>query len=90
MNKRCRVLLAGTAAGLAFHPIVGNACSLCMGGADGKTGEALNGAIFLMLGFIGSMLAAIIVSAMVLARRARLAAPPHAEFNDTSLETPAL
>jgi hypothetical protein len=61
-----------------------------MGGADGKTGEALNGAIFLMLGFIGSMLAMITVSAIVLARRARLAAPPHAEFNDTSLETPAL
>jgi len=61
---------AGALAGLllALAPSAAHACAVCMGG-DETTGGALNGAIFVMLGCIGSMLALITCVAVTIARR---------------------
>lgn len=45
------------------------ACSVCMGAANSLTASAANGAIFLMLGFIGAILLSIVSFAIYLARR---------------------
>ena len=54
---------------LAILPSHASACAVCMG-ADDNVGEAVNGAIFLMLGFIGTMLAALVGFAFYLMKRA--------------------
>lgn len=59
---------------LLFTALMGpklQACSVCMGASDGLTASAANGAIFLMLGFVGTILAAIASFVIYLARRAR-------------------
>ena len=58
-----------------------HACSVCMGGND-RTGEAINGAIFFMLGSIGSVLACLVAFAVCLIRRAS-AVPPAGGPSDT-------
>lgn len=62
---------------LAGAPIA-NACTVCMG-AEPKTGEAINGAIFFMLGCIGFVLASIVGVAWTIWRRSR-SVPPHVAF----------
>jgi hypothetical protein len=56
-----------------------HACLTCMG-ADSTTGPALNGAIFFMLGVLGTVFAGIGAVAFSFWRRARSPLPPHAEF----------
>jgi hypothetical protein len=69
-----RRFTAGAIAALAIHfPATAGACTVCMGGDD-RTGNAINGAIFLMLGFIGFVLASLVACGVVLNRRAKLAA----------------
>lgn len=69
---RSSLLLAGAALVLAFHPTAVQACAMCFGGnADPRTGEALNGAIFLMLGCIGGMLGLITAVGISFVRRSR-------------------
>jgi hypothetical protein len=52
-------------------------------GANSKTGPAINGAIFLMLGFIAAILGGVGAFAFNLAKRARFPLPPHAEISQT-------
>ena len=53
---------------------------MCMGGADSHNGQALNGAIFFMLGMLGVVFAGVggVVYSMV--RRARNPLPPHVQL----------
>jgi len=58
------------------------ACAVCMGGSDSNVRPAVNGAIFLMLGFIGTMLTGVGGFALYLFRRSKLPHPPHEQFLD--------
>jgi hypothetical protein len=58
-------------AGLLLHPTSVHACAMCMGAPDSHNGAALNGAIFLMLGCLGAMMAGIGAVAFSFARRAK-------------------
>ena len=60
---------------LAFAPVRARACAACMGGADTPVAPAMNGAIFLMLGLVGMMLAAAGSFIFYLARRGRISPP---------------
>ncbi len=62
------------------------ACAVCMSGVDSSVRPAINGAIFVMLGFIGSMLAGVGGFAFYLFRRSRLPHPPHQQFLYTQEE----
>ncbi len=76
-----RVLLV-IAAMVAAHPLSAKACAVCMSGADSHNGEALNGAIFLMLGFLGAIFSGIGAVAYSIFRRSRTPLPPHSQFTD--------
>ncbi|MGB8167815.1 MAG: hypothetical protein WCF18_10020 [Chthoniobacteraceae bacterium] len=52
-----------------------------MGDVNSKTAGAINAAMFLMIGVIGSMLASLGGFAFYLSRRAAAPAPPHAELD---------
>ncbi len=61
---------------VALHiPATAHACAVCMG-ADDKTGGAINGAIFLLLGCIGGVLASLAGFAFYLIKRASVPMPP--------------
>jgi hypothetical protein len=64
-------------------PEVASACTVCMGDVNSKSAGAVNAAIFLMLGFIGSLLASLAAFAFYLSRRATAPTPPHAEFGSS-------
>jgi hypothetical protein len=66
---------------LVQHPETAKACAVCMG-ADSHNGEALNGAIFFMLGLLAVVFTGIGAVAFSIARRARRPVPEHAEFTD--------
>ena len=51
-----------------------------MGGADTSVAPAMNGAIFLMLGFVGFMLSSAAGFIVYLARKARAPMRPNAEI----------
>ena len=74
---------------LAVSPAAASACSVCMG-ASPKTGEAINYAIFLMLGFIFAILGGIGAFIYNLAKRARSPLPTHDELSQvmTAQEEP--
>jgi hypothetical protein len=55
-----------------------------MGDPTSNMAGAANGAIFLMLGFVGGMLSLLGAFAFYLVRRANSPLPPHAEFVSTS------
>jgi flagellar biogenesis protein FliO len=63
----------------ALKPGVANACTVCMG-ANGTLGEAANGAIFVMLGVLASVLGLIVLAGYSVVKRGRLPLPPHAEL----------
>ncbi len=72
-------LLAAVA--IVQTPSIANACGVCMGQTgSGNFGEAMNSAMFLMLGFIGSMLAGISAVGYSIVRRSQQPLPPHAEL----------
>lgn len=75
-----RALVAIAAVSLAQLPATASACTACMGDANSKIGPAMNAAIFLMLGFIGTMLACAAAFGIHLMKRANAPLPPHAEF----------
>jgi hypothetical protein len=57
------------------------ACGVCQGQSDGsQIGGALNGAIFVMLGFLGTMLAGITGVAYSIWRRSQNPLPAHLEL----------
>ena len=55
------------------------ACTVCMGG-DGTVGEAANGAIFVMLGVLATVLGFISVVGFLIVRKGHMPLPPHAEL----------
>jgi hypothetical protein len=79
MNPRAVTRLAsfGIAAGLASMPAAARACSVCMGDSNSNFASAANGAIFLMIGAIGSMLAGLTGFGFYLYKRANAPIPPH-------------
>jgi hypothetical protein len=56
-----------------------SACTVCMGG-DGAIGEAANGAIFVMLGVLATVLGFISVVGFLIVRKGQMPLPPHAEL----------
>lgn len=68
------------AAAMIWLPSAASACTVCMGDVNSKTGPAINAAIFLMLGCIGTMLASLAVFGIYLMKRANAVTPPHAEL----------
>ena len=71
---RAGLLLAGAI--LLQFSATTDACTACMGDTNSKTAEAMNGAIFLMLGCIGTMLGGIVAFAICLMRRANAPLSP--------------
>ena len=65
----------------SVFPATAQACTVCMGGNE-RIGEAMNGAIFFMLGSIGSVLACLVAFGVCLIRRAN-AMPPAGGPSDT-------
>ena len=61
-------------------PAAANACTVCMGDTGSDMASAANGAIFLMLGAIGSMLAALSGFGYYLYKRAGAPIPPHIQL----------
>jgi hypothetical protein len=57
-----------------------SACSICMGDANSPIAPAMNAAIFLMLGCIGSVLFGVASFALYLRHRSRAPLPPHEEL----------
>jgi len=84
MNRSRRLVtpILWSGALLALLPAAASACSVCMG-ATSRTGPAINGAIFLMLGFVGAILTGLGAFAYNLAKRARSPLPPHAELSQS-------
>lgn len=82
MNRSACTRLLATAAALALAhlPATASACSACMGDPNSKTAGAMNAAIFLLLGFIGGVLALLVAFGITLMKRANAPLPPHAEF----------
>jgi|GEM_PF-312182 len=74
--------LLGTALVLAVAalPTTASACSACMGDPNTKTAGAINGAIYIMLGFVAMMLSSLGAFAFYLFRRAQMPVPPHVEL----------
>lgn len=64
---------------LSHLPSVASACTVCMGDPNSKTAGAMNGALFLMLGFVAFMLISVGTFAFHLFRRAQSPLPPYAE-----------
>lgn len=70
--KRIGKLLAAAGSVALLAPTSSFACGVCMGQTDGsQIGGAINGAIFVLLGFIGLMLAGISGVAFSFWRRAK-------------------
>ena len=53
---------------VVFAPAAANACSVCMGASDSSVAPAANGAIFALLGVVGSVLAGVAAFIFHLAR----------------------
>lgn len=59
------------AAALLALPKTAAACAVCMGASDSNVAPAINAAIFLMLGFVGTILTGVVGFIFYLARRAK-------------------
>ena len=80
MNSPARIYAKAAVLVLTAFTFVSNqamACGVCMGSSDAKVGDAVNGAIFLMLAFIGTMLAALAGFGFYLMKRANAPLSPH-------------
>ena len=62
-------------------PHSSQACAVCMGANDSLIAPAINAAIFMMLGFVGLMMASVLGFMFYLSRRAKLQMPPHEELS---------
>ena len=78
MKSRTFIRLASLA--LVLAPAAARACSVCMGDANSNFASAANGAIFLMFGAIGSMLAALAGFGFYLYKRENTPIPPHIQL----------
>lgn len=75
-----RFLSATACAAALFAPKTLLACSVCMGASDSPVAPAINAAIFLLMGFVGSMLAGVAAFGFYLFRRSKMPRPPHEQF----------
>ena len=66
--------------GILLAPAAARACSVCMGDSNSNFASAANGAIFLMIGAIGSMLAGLSGFGFYLYKRASAPIPPHLQL----------
>lgn len=80
MRTTSRLRIIATSVVLVCTPCVSNACSVCMGDANSNMAGAANGAIFLMLGAIGAMLASLAGFGFYLFKRASAPIPPHIQL----------
>lgn len=78
MNKSTRLALS-VALVSGVLTTSSQACTVCMGG-NGTLGDAANGAIFVMLGVLASVLGLIVLAGYSVVKRGRLPLPPHAEL----------
>lgn len=69
-----------TALAAMLLPRTSSACAVCMGASGTSVTPAINAAIFLLMGFIGAMLAGVCGFAFYLFKRASKPLPPHAEI----------
>jgi hypothetical protein len=81
MRALSRFFSLAVATAIACLPSAAVACTACMGDANSKTAGAMNAAIFLLLGFIFSVLGLLVAFGISLMRRAGGPLPPHAEFS---------
>jgi hypothetical protein len=77
-NLTTRLIIGGIIAAVLNG--TASACSVCMGDPNSAAAGATNGAIFLMLGFIGTMLTASGGFGFYLYKRAHTPIPPHLEL----------
>ena len=61
-------------------PSTASACAVCMGDPNTRSAGAINAAIFLMLGFIFSMLGCLIAFGIYLYKRSQAEVPPHVQL----------
>ena len=79
--KRLRSLLVIAVSGVLLAPGSALACGVCMGQTEGsQIGGAINGAIFVMLGFLGVMLASVTGFAFAIWRRSRNPLPSNLDL----------
>ena len=78
-----RIFLFASGALAGILPVTASACSVCMGNPKTKTAGAINGSIFLMLGFVALMLGGLGAFIYHLVKRANAPLPPHAEITAT-------
>jgi hypothetical protein len=78
MTSRAVIRLASL--GLVMAPAASHACTVCMGDSNSNFASAANGAIFLMIGAIGTMLAALSGFGFYLYKRASAPIPPHIQL----------
>ena len=77
---KSRAFIRLTSLGIILAPAAASACSVCMGDANSNFASAANGAIFLMFGAIGSMLAALTGFGFYLYKRENTPIPPHIQL----------
>ena len=78
MKRLVHTLSLLAAVALVQAPAAVHACGVCMGQSnDSSFAGAMNGAIFVMLGFIGAMLAGISAVGYTLYRRSQSVPPDH-------------
>ena len=70
-SRAVRYIGLGLILAAVSSPSIASACAVCMGDPNSQQAGAINAAIFLMLGFIGSMLAALGAFGVYLAKRAK-------------------
>jgi hypothetical protein len=75
-----RLIVLFAACATVVLPQTSSACAVCMGGASSPINPAMNAAIFLLMGFIGSMLAGVCGFAFYLFKRSSKPLPPHEEL----------
>jgi hypothetical protein len=79
---RCGKKAVLLASSFPLFPQVLFGCSVCMGDPNSREAGAMNAAIFLMLGFIFSVLALLVASGVYLYRRSQAPVPPHIQIAD--------
>jgi len=67
-------------------PQFAEACSACMGDPNSNIAKGANGAIFLMLGVLGSMFLLLGAFAYQLYRHSKRPLPPHVELGDSDAQ----
>ena len=81
MKRLAHSLRLLAAVALVQAPATVHACGVCMGQSnDSNFASAMNGAIFLMLGFIGAMLLGISAVGYTLYRRSQNSLPEHVQL----------